>query len=773
MSSNTYGIRDKSIQLLKLSSLGMLIGSSFIGHTRAAESPAVALPLIKLEAVPNQPAKIDSNKFTQPLLDTPQSVSIVSSKTINEQNAQSLQDVLKNVAGITFMSGEGNLGWGDLFSIRGFSAEQAITVDGIRDAGMSNRTESFNLEQAEVFKGTGSIESGASAVGGSVNLVNKKAHLGNSRDFSFGLGSDQYRRATADINQQIDETSVVRINLMRHYNEVSERNVVNNDRWGGAIDLATGLGTATRIHLNYLHQDDDNTPDTGLPIQRGTGGKRMPTVARDAWYGDKNLYTDQIKNDQTTFKIEHDLSKNIKLSNISRYQQTDRLTILSPARFNNLLGESYGYVGSDLSNGILHGSTPITSGLDPLAKLRLTSLTTSKRYIIAANQTNAEFKFNTGIVQHDVATGVELYRESYGDLARNTLKASLNPTIDLSTQDKGFDLGAVSTRVGDATNKATIHNIGYYFNDTLKFGPKWLLNLGLRYDRFDLKQQVTKNNALVEYKQNDGVWSTRAGLTYKPAENGSIYISYSQAQQPSAVGATTNNNIYGSTSESNYKPAKAKTTELGTKWDVLNQQLSLTAALYRTELSDSWEYGDDEYVVRQLPAKRVDGLELTASGQITDRWNITTSYSYMHGKITKGVNEGAEPKNLPKNSFSLWNTYNVSDQLNLSYGLQYVGERRYSDNIYVGGLSNNSSNAIYNGKLYPVMVKDNERAPSYWLSSVATHYKYNDQIGFGLNIDNLFNKFYYSRIAASLDGYQLYGIPGAGRTFVATVDFHF
>src|SRR5690606_20748314 len=147
--------------------------------------------------------------------------------------------------------------WGDMFSIRGFSAEQSITVDGIRDTGMASRTDTFNLDSAEVFKGTGTIESGVSAVGGSVNLVSKEAQLGSFYDLSSTLGTDQYRRVTADLNHQLSDTAAVRLNLMRHHNEVADRAVTKYDRWGVAGSLALGLGTRNRLTVDYLHQDDD------------------------------------------------------------------------------------------------------------------------------------------------------------------------------------------------------------------------------------------------------------------------------------------------------------------------------------------------------------------------------------------------------------------------------------------------------------------------------------------------------------------------------------
>ncbi len=745
---------------------------------RADGTVQLAPVTVQADAPRFQSSTVQSGKFTEALLDTPQSIWVVPRVVLEEQQAKSLQDVLRNVPGITFSSGEGNLGWGDMFTIRGFSAEQSITVDGIRDAGLTSRNDIFNLEQAEVFKGTGSIESGVSSVGGSVNLVSKEARLGSFYKLSGGLGTDHYRRITADLNQELTDSAALRINLMRHHNGVAERDVTEFDRYGMAASLAMGLGTPTRVTLNYLHQEDDNIPDGGVPIQRGTGGKRMPNVARNAWYGDPNLYTEQTRTDQATIKIEHDFSNEARLSNISRWQQTDRISVLAPARFNSTSGTSYGYVGRgplvNSADGIpSYSDFESLSDPSPYAKLRGNDFGVSKRYTILANQTNLNLDFDTGSLKHRLVTGVEFYKETYGDHRRTINAPATNPILDLRSTG-GIDMGGVETVKGDSGNNAEIFNSGVYVGDTITLNPQWLLQGALRYDRYRVTQVTGTAGKHSTQRVEDGAWSGRTGLTYKPVPNGSIYAAYSQAQQPSALGASTNNNIYGATSSDSYKPAVAKTWELGTKWDVAGGDLSLTGAVFRSELTDSWEYGDDATdVVRALPAKRVDGIELGLTGNITPRWSAFAGLSLMKSRITKGANSGEEAKNVPNMTFNLWTTYAATDRLSLSYGAQYVGKRRYTDNKYVGGKNNNSSTVAGPAGTHPVWVRDDEKAPAYWLHSVAARYQVDKSITLGLNVDNLFNKFYYSRIGASLDGFQLYGVPGAGRTLTVTADLSF
>jgi len=762
-----------------LKTLGIALGAAASAQAQPADTAVQLAPVtVQGDAPPYKADRVQSGKFTEPLLDTPQSITVVPRAVLEEQQAQSLQDVLRNVPGITFSSGEGNLGWGDMFTIRGFSAEQSITVDGIRDAGLSSRTDIFNLEQAEVFKGTGSIESGVSAVGGSVNLASKEARLGSFYKASGGLGTDHYRRITADLNQELTDSSALRINLMRHHNGVAERDVTEFDRSGIAASLAMGLGTPTRVTFNYLHQEDNNIPDGGVPIQRGTGGQRMPNVARNAWYGDPSLYTEQTRTDQATLKVEHDFNKGVRLSNISRWQQTDRIGVLSPARFNSTSRTSYGYVGAGplvtSADGIASYSGYTAQGNpSPYAQLRGNDFGTSKRYTILANQSNLNLDFKTGGIKHQVVTGIEFYQETYGDHERTIKAPSTNPTIDLRNTG-GVDMGGVDTVKGNSGNEARVFNTGLYVADTLTLTPQWLVQGALRYDRYRVTQVSGSAGNHTTNRIEDGAWSGRVGLTYKPVEQASLYAAYSQAAQPSALGASTNNNIYGATGGDTYKPAVSKTWELGAKWDTAGGDLSLTSALFRTELSDSWEYGDDATdVVRALPAKRVDGIELGLSGNITPRWSAFAGVSAMKSRITKGANSGEEAKNVPDLTFNLWTTYAATDRLSLSYGAQYVGKRRYTDNKYVGGKNNNSATVSGPSGTHPIWVRDDEKAPSYWLHSVAARYRVDKALTVGMNVENLFNKFYYSRVGASLDGFQLYGVPGAGRTVTFTAELSF
>lgn len=788
MTNRNFGLQTGQQGVVRRSSTTRLAS---VGALLALSAPAQAqtqppernqqLGSITVEGTAINPYKIDnvqSPKLSQPLLDTPQSISVVTEEALHEQNALNLQDVLKNVAGITFTSGEGNLGWGDFFTIRGFSSETSITVDGVRDGGMSSRTDIFNLAQAEVYKGTGSVESGVAATGGSVNLVSKEANLENTARASLGLGGQNYKRATMDVNHKLGETTALRINLMAHHNDVARRDQVNYERYGIGASLATGLGTGDRFILDLFHQRDHNVPDTGLPIQRGTGGQRMPNVPENAWYGATGIYAQNTQIDTVTARYEHDFSATSRLRSQFRYERSDNWGTYSPARFNaanangtqTCTGTRCATLGYVASGGLTNvaGVNAYTSYSDTTNQqygtLRGNDFGTSKRYEILDNQTDVKTSFHTGPFKHDLTAGFELYREFYGDHERTTLTPATAMWFDLANPSTSF--AATTTVKGAGSVRAHVDSVGAYLNDTIALGDKWQLQTALRFDRWTAVSSGAS--------RTDVALSGRAGLVYKPVKAGAVYVSFSQASEPSAVGFTTNNTIYGTAATAALQPATSRTYEMGSKWDLLGGALNLTGAIFRTELSDSWEYGDsDTSPVRALPAKRVDGFELEAHGEITKRWSVIASLSRLKSRITKGVNKGVEAANVPDWGGSLWTSYKITPKFEVSYGAQYVGKRRFTNFRYVGGQNNNASYASGPLGVYAVYTLDQEKAPAYFVQNIAARWKLRDYASLNLNVANLTNRFYWSRIGSSLDGFQIYGIPGAGRTITGSLDLSF
>ena len=256
-----------------------------------AEAPAAERTPTDLDAIEVRESRVEkasSPKYTEELLDTPQTITVVSRDVIDQQGLLSLRDVLSTLPGITFGAGEGGGGYGDSINLRGFNANSDITTDGVRDSAQYSRTDTFNLESVELVNGANSVYSGAGSVGGNINLVSKAARTGDFSTFTVGAGTDGYGRVTADSNFDLDDGVALRLNAMGHTQDVPGRDE-EFERWGFAPSIAFGLGSDTRFTLSYLHQQDDNMPQYGVPYALNAfNDGPLPGVDPETYFGYRN-----------------------------------------------------------------------------------------------------------------------------------------------------------------------------------------------------------------------------------------------------------------------------------------------------------------------------------------------------------------------------------------------------------------------------------------------------------------------------------------------------
>lgn len=736
----------------------------------AQESGVSQLAPVKVQgAAPAfKPEAVQSVKFQAPLVDTPQTINIVPSEVLKQQSAQSLQDVLNNVPGVTFSSGEGGAGWGDMFTIRGFSAEQSVTIDGVRDSALTTRNDMFNLEQAEVYKGTGSIESGVAAIGGSVNLVSKTPKLDKFYDFNVGVGTDNYRRTTADLNHQLGDTTAFRLNVMYHENDVPGRGKADYDRWGVAPSLSWGLGTPTRVTASYFYQKDKNTPDFGVPLNRN--GERMKFISKDYWGGLANADIEETESQSATLLVEHDFNNKTSIRNQTRWSETKRFTYLTTGgRLLNATGGTHqGEIIANPGNSNYWGYDANGNEVYPTGSLavpRLNPNINAYKGTIIANQTDLNLDFNTGSVRHQMVTGLELYEESYrkDPYSRNVPDLGTGKrVIDVRGPNTHFS-GAWKTQSGTDESGTKVTNWALYAYDQISLNENWEIAAGLRYDKYKVKW-YDANGGLEPYSQSGGIWSGRLGLVYKPVEYGSIYVSYSQSSQPSAAAAASRSGGGGDTNVSEYSPGKATTWELGTKWDLLDEKLSLTAALFQVERSNPSDTDPDDpsRTIQHSGKERVRGIELGLAGNLTPQWSVYSGFTVLNSKILENsadpLQEGGKMKNVPDMTFNLWTNYTFDHQWDAGVGAQYVGKRRFVAGNTVSGKGGHSADVYM---------------PGYWLFNAAVGYKVNKTLSLRLNVNNMFDQFYLARGTSSSDGFQLYGVPGAGRSVILNAEARF
>lgn len=761
------------------------------------DANATQLPTVTVDGVVDRykPDRVASPKFTEPLRDTAMSITVLPKELLADQGVLSLRQILSNVPGITFGAGEGGSGFGDKINIRGYAADNDISIDGIRDSAQTTRSDPFNFEQIEVYKGASSVNSGAGAVGGSINEVSKVPVAGSFRRLSGGVGTQEYGRATADVNERINDNTAIRINGMVHQQEFAERDVTNAKRWGIAPSVKFGIAGPTQWTLSYFHQYDDNIPDFGVPFRNF---KPVPGVSRRNYYGFTNVDNQQIKNDALTSIFENQFNSNLKLRNATRVSSNKTNTTSDGVEGDVCITAS----GAPLGQAAISSTVPDCSGAGagtytprsgPNGQIRNT------KNNILVNQTDVTWGFNTGVLAHTLVAGAQISKETYhldsGALFRdadgtfyavNSATKSPYPTTSLYNPNHlwTMPMNPIITSYTDTD----VNNSAVYAFDTIKFGEHWILNGGLRYERnrtnaitFTRSPNPTVtgtganaptavpgefalalNNPL---STDDKLLSYRVGLIYKPVENGTFYVAFSNSKLPS----TSSGNTLGactSTATSNtcaVKPETAVAYEVGTKWDVLQERLSLTAAVYRNNRTNFKVASSDPTVIyQQLDGEsRVDGIDLGATGQITKAWAITASYSFMRSEILRSIDKdspGPDPQkgnplaNVPGNSASLWTTYEFPMGLQLGYGMNY-------------------SSTVYQVSTLPTGASTLPKLPGYTVSNALVGYKYNKDLSFAMNINNLTNRVYYTQLRGTAASGWVN--PGVGRNAVLTANYNF
>jgi catecholate siderophore receptor len=292
-----------------------------------------------------------SPKYTEALVDTPQTLVVIKKELFEQQGATTLTEALQNTPGVgTFFLGEnGSTNTGDAIYLRGFDTSGSIFVDGVRDIGSVSR-DIFNIEQIDVLKGPAGTDTGRGAPTGSVNLNTKQPLLRRFGNASIAAGSADRLRGTVDLNTVLDHRRGIafRLNALDQDNGNAARDAVKAKRWGVAPSLAFGLNSPTRLYLDYLHVKQDNLPDGGVPTI-GLPGYANPTIPgptavnpppvrheldNPAPVDQKNFYGnladfDRVKADMFTAILDHEFSPRMRVRNVSRYGKTRQFYLLS------------------------------------------------------------------------------------------------------------------------------------------------------------------------------------------------------------------------------------------------------------------------------------------------------------------------------------------------------------------------------------------------------------------------------------------------------------
>lgn len=766
-----------------LSSALLLAGSAMAAEP-APETKKLDTVQVKADAIDAayKADKASSPKFTQPLVDTPQTLVVVKKELFQQQAATTLSEALRNTPGITMLMGEnGNTATGDSIFMRGFDTQGSIYVDGIRDLGSISR-DTFNTEQVEIAKGPAGVDNGRGAASGYVNLSSKLASQEDATSGAITAGTGAYKRATVDVNRNLGETSALRVNLLKQDAGVDGRDKVESNFEGLATSLGLGLGTETRTYLNFLSMKQSGIPDGGVPtvgldgwyssvyaatFPNGTGPKVVP-VDTDNFYGSESDHNDVSAN-MATVRIEHDLAEGVTLRNTARYGHTRQEQVMT---------------------GVNAISSPKATAADlstwQVARSRQGKDQSNQ---ILTNQTNLTASFDAGGVKHDLTSGVEFIYESqlnYGVglpyMAANSATRVTQANANLYNPSAA-DVFQPVVRDGTKTDGET-STYGVYALDTITLNPQWELSLGLRADRFHTQTNSIARQAAVtapavqvipvgtylgrEAHVTDDLLSWKLGGVFKPVEDASIYLSYATSELPpggsnfalntdpatQAAGSNINN--------PNLDPQKGTNMELGTKWNLLNDTLFFTAAAFQSTNENEIATNPDGSSTA-VGEKQVEGVEFALIGALTKAWQVNAGIAFMDTEITRGNrtaansgasnNEGGVIQWSPELTFTLWNTYTFDN------GLVLGGGARYVDSMMSSSLTSAQAQATRS----VLEVSD------YWVVDAMASYPLNKNVTLQLNILNLTDEDYIGSLNNAGSRYY----PGAPLSARVGVNFAF
>ncbi|HEY4250379.1 MAG TPA: TonB-dependent siderophore receptor [Roseomonas sp.] len=669
-STNTLRIAVSHGALGASLAVGFAAGIATPAQAQTAATPAaggtVALPAIDVEG--RQPdntlrGETGLGRLQGPIQSLPQTIQVVPQEVLRQQNVTTLEQALRNVPGITSSAGEGNGGvTGDQLRIRGFTAQNDLYTDGLRDFGTFQR-DAFTFEDVQALLGPSGTTFGAGSAAGAININSRVPHLGNAYNAVVTGGMGPFARGTVDLNQQLGATTAMRLNIMGQARRIVDRDTDSGDRWGIAPSIAFGLGTDTTVTLEYLHYRYDEATDAGVPmIIRPGASVGLPVteygVRRSAWYGTPSD-RDRSTVDRLTARVTHRVGDWLTLYNDTRVGYQDR-------RF------SYSIVSCDATcvSRFFNRGTGTPQYLYSGAGSPYESTTWGVQ-----NVTTAVARFNTGPLRHEATFGVDAWYESFERVgyAYGADRTNFRGNIFDPANDVTFGYGR--STANNATRRAQTTAFGVFASDRIWFTPEISVLGGVRWSRFQTDyQQFGPGFPQSDLNADNSFWDPRAAIIWEPTPNHTLYFSYAQSSFAPGSNFTTQPGQATTVANGVLEPERNTIYELGGRMNVLDGRLGLSLALFQIEKSNATE--TDPVTGSTFSSgdrQRNRGVELGATGRITDAWSVNARYTYMDSDTDRSLtpaNVGRQVALVPRHSATLWTTYEINrgEPLNLTLG---------------------------------------------------------------------------------------------------------
>lgn len=577
--------------------------------------------------------QVNALKTPVPILNVPQSLSIITNVDIRQQGFRELADIARYTPGVNTSQGEGHR---DSIVFRGVRSTADFYLDGVRDDVQYYRS-LYNLEQVEVLRGPNALLFGRGGTGGIVNRVTKKATTGETYG-AIDIGADSFGAydVAGDYNIATSDKTALRINA--HYDALeNHRDFYDGERIGFNPTLKIELSSQTTLDLSYEYADHERFIDRGIPTQNGEPVEAFEKIT----FGDKNINLTTLEAQIFRGLLSHEFSDTMKGNLTVHYGDYEKM-------YKNLYASGY-----DGTNVTMDGYE------DPTERTNM---------IISGNLIK---EFDLGSTQHVLLVGLEHIETENENLRYNTFwsttgndKETFNVTRPMNFT---VNSGGVATSVDFTTDlnnqtKSDITVTSFLLQDQIDVSEKFKIMLGARLDNFDIT--VDDIDDATSASRKDEEVSPRAGLIYKPQENLSLYASYSESFLPRSGEQFKKL----SANDSRLDPDVFENVEFGIKWDI-RPNLSFTMSYFDSEQTQAVRDSVTGEASEVLGLS-VDGIELELKGQLTDQLTIAAGYSNFDGETSSG----GEPGEIPEYTFSVWSTYQVTEKLGVGLGVTHQGE---------------------------------------------------------------------------------------------------
>ena len=623
--------------------------------------------------------QVTALKTPVPIIDVPQTLSIVTDDEIRKQGFRELGDIVRYTPGVNTSQGEGHR---DSIVFRGVRSTADFYLDGVRDDVQYYRS-LYNLEQVEILRGPNALLFGRGGTGGIINRVTKKAVL-DEQFGSFDMGADSFGAFdfAVDYNVSTGEKSALRINFHSDTLE-NHRDYFDGDRYGFNPTLRLELSPVTTLDLSYEHADHERFIDRGVPTLNGEPVEAFEEIV----FGDTDTNLQTLRADIYRANLSHEFSDTRKGNLVVQYSDFQKM-------YKNYYAS--GYSGGD---------TFTADGYkDPTERTNL---------IISGNIVN---EFQTGSAKHTLLVGAEIIDTENENYRYNTFFITTEDDNEVFniTRPINFGVNAAGVRTYNdftadlkSSTQSDIEVTSIYIQDQIDVTDNFKVLLGGRLDNFDITVRDIKNGT--SESREDEEFSPRAGLIYKPQENISLYVSYAESFLPRSGEQFKKLDA----NAARLDPDVYESTEVGVKWDI-RPGLSFTASYFDSEQTvatrDS-DTGENSEIV----GLQVDGIELELKGQVTEKLSLAIGYSDLDGETAKG----GEPREIPEYTASLWATYEVNDRFGIGLGITSQGE---------SNIKNDKPGLIL---------------PDYTRVDFAAYYDLADDLSIQLNVENVTDELYF------------------------------